>query len=260
MVPCQITRRFRDRSSIVADLLLNERAMIPLHDDNPTQLTPVVTIAAIATCVLVFFYQASLPPNSGEAFVFQYGAIPALVFGEADPPEMGVAIPAYATLITSMFLHGGWMHLIGNMLYLWVFGNNIEDVMGHGKYIAFYLTCGILAALSHALTDPSSSIPMVGASGAISGVLGAYVLLFPRARVLVIMPGLGTTRVAAGFVLGMWFVMQLLSGGMSVGNTGGGVAFFAHIGGFIAGMALIGLFKRPDVPFFAPGHRGRWDS
>ena len=105
--------------------------MIPLHDDNPTERTPVVTIAFIAACVLVFFYQASLPAGSGDTFVFQYGAIPALVFGEADLPEMGVAIPAYATLITSMFLHGGWMHLIGNMLYLWVFGNNIEDVMGH---------------------------------------------------------------------------------------------------------------------------------
>jgi membrane associated rhomboid family serine protease len=234
--------------------------MIPLHDDNPTQLTPVVTIAAIATCVLVFLYQASLPSGSGETFVFQYGAIPALVFGNAEPPEMGVVIPAYATLITSMFLHGGWMHLIGNMLYLWIFGNNIEDVMGHGKYVAFYLACGILAALSHALTDPSSSIPMVGASGAISGVLGAYVLLFPRARVLVIMPGLGATRVAAGFVLGMWFLMQLLSGGMSAGSEGGGVAFFAHIGGFLAGMALIGLFKRTDVPFFAPSRNDRWGS
>jgi len=234
--------------------------MIPLHDDNPTERTPVVTIAWIAICVLVFFYQASLPAGSGETFVFQYGAIPALVFGEADLPEMGVAIPAYATLITSMFLHGGWMHLIGNMLYLWVFGNNIEDVMGHAKYVVFYLTCGILAALSHALTDPSSPIPMVGASGAISGVLGAYILLFPRARVLVIMPGLGTTRVPAGIVLGMWFVMQLLSGGMSVGSQGGGVAFFAHIGGFLAGMALIGLFKRPDVPFFAPSRRDRWEN
>ncbi len=234
--------------------------MIPLHDDNPTERTPVVTIGWIAACVLVFFYQVSLPAGAGETFVFQYGAIPALVFGEVDPPEMGVTIPAYATLLTSMFLHGGWMHLIGNMLYLWVFGNNIEDAMGHAKYITFYLTCGILAALSHALTDPSSSIPMVGASGAISGVLGAYVLLFPRARVLVMMPGLGATRVAAGVVLGMWFVMQLLSGGMSAGSEGGGVAFFAHIGGFIAGMALIGLFKRPDVPFFAPGRRGGWDD
>src|SRR6187200_185779 len=235
--------------------------MIPLHDDNPTERTPVVTIATIVACVLVFFYQASLPAGPGETFVFQYGAIPALVFGEADPPEMGVAIPAYATLITSMFLHGGWMHLIGNMLYLWVFGNNIEDVMGHGKYIAFYLACGILAALSHALTDPSSSIPMVGASGAISGVLGAYLLLFPRAQVLVLIP-LGfftrTMYVPAAVVLGLWFVLQILSGGMSLGREGGGVAFFAHVGGFVAGMGLIGLFKRADIPFFSSPHRRGW--
>jgi membrane associated rhomboid family serine protease len=234
--------------------------MIPLHDDNPTERTPVVTIAAIIACVLVFLYQATLPAEPGETFVFQYGAIPALIFGQAALPETAVAIPASATLITSMFLHGGWMHLLGNMLYLWVFGNNIEDVMGHAKFVLFYLTCGILAALSHAITDPSSGVPMVGASGAISGVLGAYVLLFPRAHVLVLMPGLGMTRVAAGIVLGMWFVMQLLSGGMSVGSKGGGVAFFAHIGGFVAGMALIGLFKRHDVPFFSPGRVNRWDA
>ncbi len=234
--------------------------MIPLHDDNPTKLTPVVTIAFIAVCILVFLYQVSLPVGPDNTFVFQYGAIPALLFGQANLPETVVPIPAYATLITSMFLHGGWMHLIGNMLYLWVFGNNIEDVMGHAKYVVFYLTCGILAALSHALTDPSSPIPMVGASGAISGVLGAYVLLFPRARVLVLMPGLGATKVPAGVVLGMWFVMQLLSGGMSIGSEGGGVAFFAHIGGFLAGMALIGLFKRRDVPFFAPSHRDQWED
>jgi rhomboid family protein len=234
--------------------------MIPLHDDNPTERPPVVTIAFIVICGLVFFFQASLPPQPGEALVFQYGAIPALIFGQADLPEGIVVIPAYATLITSMFLHGGWMHLIGNMLYLWVFGNNIEDVMGHVRFVVFYLACGILAALSHAMTDPSSTVPMVGASGAISGVLGAYVLLFPRAHVLVLMPGIGMMRVAAGFVLGMWFVMQLLSGGMSIGSQGGGVAFFAHIGGFIAGMGLIGSFKRPDVPFFAPGRgMSRWD-
>jgi len=233
--------------------------MIPLHDDNPTERPPVVTIAFIVICGLVFFFQASLPPQPGQALVFQYGAIPALIFGQADLPEGIVVIPAYATLITSMFLHGGWMHLIGNMLYLWVFGNNIEDVMGHVRFVVFYLACGILAALSHALTDPSSTIPMVGASGAISGVLGAYVLLFPRAHVLVLMPGIGMTRVAAGFVLGMWFVLQLLSGGISIGSQGGGVAFFAHIGGFIAGMGLIGSFKRPDVPFFAPARSSsRW--
>jgi membrane associated rhomboid family serine protease len=234
--------------------------MIPLHDDNPTERTPVVTITCIAVCVLVFVYQTSLPARLGDAFIYQYGAIPALVFGQTNLPEMSVAIPAYATLITSMFLHGGWMHLIGNMLYLWVFGNNIEDVIGHAKYVLFYLACGILAALSHALTDPSSPIPMVGASGAISGVLGAYVLLFPRARVLVLIPGLGTTRVAAGVVLGMWFIMQLLSGGMSLGSKAEGVAFFAHIGGFLAGMVLIGLFKRRNVLFFAPSRRDRWDA
>jgi membrane associated rhomboid family serine protease len=205
----------------------------------------------------VFLYQASLPAEPGELFVFQYGAIPAVVFGQTQLPT--VAVPAYATLITSMFLHGGWMHLTGNMLYLWIFGNNIEDVMGHGRFVVFYLACGILAALSHAVTDPTSTVPMVGASGAISGVLGAYVLLFPRAHVLVLMPGLGTARVAAGIVLGMWFVTQLLSGGMSIGTQGGGVAFFAHIGGFVAGMMLIGLFKRRDVPYFAPERPQRWN-
>ena len=236
--------------------------MIPLHDDNPTELAPFVTVAFIVACVLVFLYQASLPPHPSETFVFQYGAIPALVFGRADLPDtMAVAVPTYMTLITSMFLHGGWMHLLGNMLYLWIFGNNIEDVMGHARFVVFYTTCGIVAALSHALTDPSSTIPMIGASGAISGVLGAYVLLFPRAHVLVLMPGIGMTRVAAGFVLGMWFVMQLLSGGMSLGGKGGGVAFFAHIGGFLAGMALIGLFKRPEVPFFSKRRaRHYWDA
>ncbi len=233
--------------------------MIPLHDDNPTDLAPVVTIASIVACVLVFLYQISLPAGQDNSFAFQYGAIAALLFGQTNLPDTVVTIPPYATLFTSMFLHGGWMHLIGNMLYLWVFGNNIEDVMGHAKYALFYLTCGVLAALSQALTDPASTVPMIGASGAISGVLGAYLLLFPRARVLVLIPGLGITKVAAGFVLGMWFVMQLFSGGMSLGNKGGGVAFFAHIGGFLAGMALIGLFKRRDVPFFAPSNRDRWE-
>jgi len=234
--------------------------VIPLHDDNPTERFPFVTIIFIAVCVSVFLYQESLPQNPGEVFVFHYGAIPAIVFGQARfPEETAAAIPASLTLLTSMFLHGGWMHLLGNMLYLWIFGNNIEDAMGHAKYIVFYVLCGILAALSHAMTDPSSHIPMVGASGAISAVLGAYLLLFPRAHVLVLLPAIGMTRVAAGVVLGMWFVTQLVSGGMSAGARGGGVAFFAHIGGFIAGMALIGLFKRPDVPFFSPGRPHRWD-
>ncbi len=231
--------------------------MIPLHDDNPTERAPAVTIIFLLACTLVFLYQAGLSDEPGQTFIFQFGAIPAVLFGEAELPVATVAVPAYATIFTSMFLHGSWMHLIGNMLYLWVFGNNIEDVMGHVRYVLFYFICGIVAVFSHAVTEPSSTVPMVGASGAISGVLGAYILLFPRARVLVLMPGLGTTRIAAGIVLGMWFVLQLLSGGISLGTTGGGVAFFAHIGGFVAGMALIGLFKRPEVPFFSPARRER---
>ncbi|MBH0191884.1 MAG: rhomboid family intramembrane serine protease [Nitrospira sp.] len=229
--------------------------MIPLHDDNPTERFPFVTILFIVMCIGIFLYQNSLSEQLGNIFVFQYGAIPAVVFGSGSlPEEAAAAIPVGLTLVTSMFLHGGWMHLLGNMLYLWIFGNNIEDVMGHVKYAVFYVLSGVLAALTHALTDPASPIPMVGASGAISAVLGAYLLLFPRAHVLVLLPGVGMTRIAAGLVLGMWFVTQLMSGGMSVGATGGGVAFFAHIGGFVAGMALVGLFKRPEVPFFAPGH------
>ncbi len=238
--------------------------MIPLHDDNPTEINPLVTIALIVTCALVFLYEVSLPERAGETFVFHYGAIPASIFGhEAALSEDAVAVPVTLTLLTSMFLHGGWMHLIGNMLYLWIFGNNVEDVMGHVKFVIFYVVCGILAAMSHALTDPTSGIPMVGASGAISGVLGAYLLLYPRAQVLVVIP-LGifikTMYVPAGFVLGFWFVLQLLSGGMSLGQGGGGVAFFAHVGGFVAGMALIGLFKRPEVRFFAPARHRGWRS
>ncbi len=237
--------------------------MIPLHDDNPTTITPVVTIALIAACVLVFFYEVSLPEDAAELFVRRYGAIPALFLGHASVAPEWVGGPSYASLVTSMFLHGGWMHLIGNMLYLWIFGNNVEDVMGHARFVAFYLTCGVLAALSHGLIDPTSTVPMVGASGAISGVLGAYLLLFPHARVLVLVP-LGIFSrimyVPAALVLGLWFVMQVLSGGMSLGRGGGGIAFFAHIGGFVAGMALIGLFKRPEVRFFAPRRYRRWES
>jgi membrane associated rhomboid family serine protease len=157
-----------------------------------------------------------------------------------------------------MFLHGSWMHLLGNMLYLWIFGNNVEDVMGHVRFIIFYVVCGVGAALTHAVIDPASAIPMVGASGAISGILGAYLLLFPRARVLILAPYVGTTYVPAGVVLGLWFVMQVFSGGASLGGKGGGVAFFAHVGGFVAGMLLIRFFKRSDIRFFAPHRETRW--
>ena len=179
--------------------------MIPLRDDNPTEIRPYVTIGFIAACVLVFLNQVSLPDRYLEAFIYQYGAIPAVVFGHADLPNELIAVPPLGTLFTSMFLHGGWMHLIGNMMYLWIFGNNIEDVMGHVKFIIFYVICGILAALSHAIIDTNSIVPMVGASGAISGVLGAYLLLYPRAQVLVLIPlGFFTTwqYIPAWIVLG----------------------------------------------------------
>jgi membrane associated rhomboid family serine protease len=238
--------------------------MIPLSDDNPTDRPPIITVSAIAACVAVFLYQVSLPERPSEAFVFQYGAIPAVVTGQASlPPELA-GFPVYTTLLTSMFLHGGWMHLIGNMLYLWIFGNNVEDAMGHLRFILFYGLSGVLAALSHVLIDPASTIPMVGASGAISGVLGAYLLLFPHAQVLVLIP-LGfivrTFYVPAWMVLGLWFAMQLLSGGTSLGRPegGGGVAFFAHIGGFVAGMLLIPLFKRRGVRLFASAHHRPWE-
>ena len=237
--------------------------MIPLHDDTPTENTPVVTVAVIITCTLVFLYEVALPPDVGELFVYRYGAIPAAIFGRGRLPPEAAAIPSHLTILTSMFLHGGWMHLIGNMLYLWIFGNNVEDVMGHGRFIVFYLTCGVLAALSHAAIEPASGVPMVGASGAISGILGAYLLLFPRAQVLVIIP-LGIISrmmyVPAALVLGLWFLVQVLSGGMSLGQEGGGVAFFAHIGGFVAGMILIGLFKRADVRFFADRRHSSWQQ
>lgn len=233
--------------------------MIPLRDDNPTEITPVITVAFIVACILVFLYEISLPMPSNEAFVYMYGAIPAVVLGHAQLPHELVGLPAYGTLISSMFLHGGWMHLIGNMLYLWIFGNNVEDVMGHTKFVFFYIICGVIAALSHSLIDPQSTIPMVGASGAISGILGAYLLLYPHARVLVLVPFgfFGTFNVPAAMVLGLWFLMQVFSGGMSLGHEGGGVAFFAHIGGFLAGMVLIGLFKHPHIRFFNPPHSSK---
>jgi len=156
-----------------------------------------------------------------------------------------------------MFLHGGWMHLIGNMIYLWVFSNNVEDAMGHKRFIVFYMLCGLLAALTQALLNPSSEIPMIGASGAISGVLGAYLLLHPRARILVVIPiGLliYTPWIAAYWVLGFWFVLQLVNSMVSASDTGG-VAYGAHLGGFVAGMLLIPLFKYRHVRLFSPAQR-----
>ena len=200
--------------------------MIPLHDDNPTVITPVLTVTFIVICVLVFVWQLSLGDHL-ERMILALGAIPATVVGDASlAPELKL-IPPWMTIFTSMFMHGGWMHLIGNMLYLWIFGNNVEDAMGHLRFAVFYFLCGTAAVMAQALPDPDSTIPMIGASGAISGVLGAYLLLYPHARVLVAVP-LGfilyTMRIPAGFVLAFWFALQLIST-LASGDQQGGVAF-----------------------------------
>jgi membrane associated rhomboid family serine protease len=220
--------------------------MIPIRDDNPTRTFPFITIILIVMNTLAFFYELSLQSQPRvEAFFADFALVPAEI---TQMPSLG----ALRTVFTSMFLHGGWLHLIGNMWFLWIFGNNIEDSVGHFKFIFFYLLCGIAAAAAQILSVPDSSVPMIGASGAISGVLGAYLLLFPRARVLVLFPIWIFFRfiyVPAWLMLIVWFAMQLLSGWATAGAAahGGGVAFWAHVGGFVAGLALIPLFKKRYV-------------
>jgi len=232
--------------------------MFPIHDDTPTRITPYVTYGVMIACILVFIWQLSLGDWVQHA-VYSFGVIPAvLLAGKSLPPDMEI-LPAWLTIFSSMFLHGGWMHLIGNMLYLWVFSNNVEDAMGHRRFIAFYLTCGLLAALTQALLDPMSEIPMIGASGAISGVLGAYLLLHPHARILVVIP-IGfliyTPWIPAFWVLGLWFVLQIFNSWLSASDMGG-IAYGAHLGGFIAGMLLIPFFKYRSVALFAPASEER---
>ncbi len=227
--------------------------MIPLRDDNPSATLPVITVGLIVACTLVFLWEFNLSERAMQMAVFAFGAIPTTLLGDATLPAAIHRVPAWVTVFTSMFLHGGWMHLIGNMLYLWIFGNNVEDAMGHGRFILFYLLCGVVAVAAQALPDPSSTVPMIGASGAISGVLGAYLLLFPRAQVLVLVPLGYLTRLVplpALVVLGLWFVLQLVSTAFAASEAGG-VAFRAHVGGFVAGIVLIPFFKRAGVPLFA---------
>jgi len=184
--------------------------MIPLRDDNPSTIAPLVTVSLIAACVLVFLWELSLGPNS--SIVYSLGAIPAVLLGQKDLPPEWVVVPPLLTMLTSMFTHAGWLHLLGNMLYLWIFGDNVEDSMGHGRFLVFYVLCGLAAVFAQALPEPQSEVPMVGASGAISGVLGAYLLLYPHARVLVVIPlgfFLHTTRLPAALVLDIvvWFAI-----------------------------------------------------
>jgi len=215
--------------------------MIPLRDINPRRRFPLLTLVLIVLNVLVFVYELLLPSeNALNSFIFDWGLIPARL--------MQLDSLAILTVFTSMFIHSGFMHIIGNMLYLWVFGDNIESALGSARFLIFYLLCGVGAALGQVLIDPASEIPMVGASGAISGVMGGYLLLFPQAQVeTLLMLGwyIRMVRLPAIVVLGLWIAMQLLSGLASLGTAAsGGVAFFAHVGGFVAGLILVLVLRR----------------
>ena len=227
---------------------------LPIGDDNPHGTTPIINYAIIATCVAVFLWQFSLPEAASEAAIMMFGLIPGDLLGTVRVDLSRP--PALVTIFTSMFLHGGWMHLLGNMGYLWIFGDNIEASLGHLRYLIFYLICGIAAAAAQILAAPNSDIPMIGASGAISGVLGAYMMLHPRANIRVfvwLFIYFSIWNLPAFIVLGGWFGMQLLSN-MNVNPGEPGVAFMAHIGGFVAGAVLVFFFKKRDVPVFEPAH------
>jgi membrane associated rhomboid family serine protease len=223
--------------------------VFPIRDDNPTRRTSFVTIGLLIANVLVFLYQVSLEAGgapggrAGQAFIEEFGLVPCRLTGAC---RSGADLPSpILTIFTSMFMHGGLFHVGGNMLYLWIFGNNVEDTLGHGRYLVFYLACGAVAALAQTAIGPSSPVPMVGASGAVSGVLGAYLLLFPHAYVTTVLI-LGfyfrLVQIPAVVVLGFWIVVQVLNGLGSFGASGG-VAFFAHIGGFLAGMGLLFVLR-----------------
>jgi membrane associated rhomboid family serine protease len=233
--------------------------VIPLRDANPTRRTPIVTLALIVACTVVFAIELSVEASGGQAalasFFDTWGAVPSRISGALD----GTGDPGTAAtgILASLFLHGGWEHLIGNMLFLWIFGNNIEDRLGRLPFVVFYLLGGVVAALAQVWIEPTSEIPLVGASGAIAATLGAYIVLYPRARILTLV-FLGfffqLIQVPALIVLALWFLLQLVDGIATLGaaTAGGGVAFFAHIGGFVlgmlAGLAIRATARRPPRP------------
>jgi len=222
---------------------------IPIRDDTPGRQLPVVTDGLVAACAIVFLWQVGLGPSGIERSAMGLGMIPAVLFGAARLPARLALVPPPLTLVTSMFLHGGWIHLIGNMIYLLVFGKGVERALGSLRFLLFYLLCGTAAALTQALTDPAATLPMVGASGAIAGVLGAYLVLYPFGQVFVffwIIIFFRVVAVPAILLLGFWFLMQLLSA-EGAGASVGGVAVWAHVGGFIAGMILVLFMRRRGV-------------
>jgi membrane associated rhomboid family serine protease len=231
--------------------------MIPIRDDIPSRSYPVVTVVLIVLNVLAFFYELLLGPAELQRFFYAYAVVPARYFTSGSVEWWGTAWESEMTglvlpIFTAMFLHGGWLHLGGNMLYLWIFGDNVEDRMGHFRFLIFYLLCGVLATMAHVVTNADSHVPSLGASGAISGVLGAYFMLYPGARVVTLVPiwiFLHFIEIPAFFFLGFWFVQQFFYGTLSLGVESaqtGGVAWWAHIGGFVSGAILVHVFKRRE--------------
>lgn len=228
--------------------------VIPLNDENLPTSRPVITLGLMIALGCVFIWELALDPTRREAAMHMFGVTPALLFGNVPASALHAQVPVWLTPVSAMFLHGGVLHLAGNLLYLWIFGDNVEDAMGRIRFILFYLSCGAIAAWAHAATAPDSMIPMIGASGAISGVLGAYLVLYPNARVLVLIPlGLFAEMVylPAVVVLGFWFLLQIVSAHFADAGAPG-VAWMAHVAGFAAGIALLPLFKDRG------GRRGRY--
>ena len=220
--------------------------MIPLRDVIPSRTTPFVTLTIIVLNAAAWLFEINLSSDVLPLFLRAYGVVPA-----------DVQVP---TLVTSMFLHGSWSHVIGNMWYLWIFGDNVEDRLGHGRFIVFYFLCGIAAALGQVWMDPTSTLPTIGASGAIAGVMGAYFVLFPKSRVLTLIPLIifwEIIELPAIFLLGFWFVLQLVSAGALAGsaNVGGGVAFAAHVAGFITGLIGVFVFRKREAGEWVYGSR-----
>src|SRR2546426_5727546 len=216
--------------------------MIPLRDVIPSRTTPYMTDTIIVLNAITWFFELSMGERQLTEFLYFYGVVPAAF--------------SWPTLITSMFLHGSWSHVIGNMWYLWIFGDNVEDRLGHGRFIVFYLLCGMAAAIGQIVMDPSSELPTIGASGAIAGVMGAYFVLYPQSRVLTLIPWIfiQIVEIPAIVLLGFWFLMQFLSAGaiaVTANTHGGGVAFAAHVAGFVVGMVGVFVFRKPQVD--------RWD-
>ncbi|MFA5072985.1 MAG: rhomboid family intramembrane serine protease [Nitrospirota bacterium] len=230
--------------------------MIPLRDINPTERFAIVTFLLIVLNIIVFVYELMLGEQGIQRFIGSFALVPNQLFSVGVVPDG--SFPTAATLVTSMFLHGGILHVAGNMLYLWIFGNNVEDAMGRMRFVVFYVLCGCIAGFTHAFMNSSSPTPLIGASGAVSGVLGGYLLLYPRARIItliIIIFYIRTIQVSALAILLFWFVLQFINA-LTTDGSGGGIAWYAHIAGFFSGMLLIGLFKRRDVRLWGGGRYG----